>query len=62
MTGGSTFSIQCQKDYTYKPSLPVVKYGVVIDEPEVVIKYGVGPIVELSMVLNQLDQYNQCME
>nr|6V9Z_C Chain C, CtA [Acetivibrio thermocellus ATCC 27405]6V9Z_D Chain D, CtA [Acetivibrio thermocellus ATCC 27405]7T55_C Chain C, PCAT1 peptide substrate [Acetivibrio thermocellus]7T55_D Chain D, PCAT1 peptide substrate [Acetivibrio thermocellus]7T56_C Chain C, PCAT1 peptide substrate [Acetivibrio thermocellus]7T56_D Chain D, PCAT1 peptide substrate [Acetivibrio thermocellus]7T57_C Chain C, PCAT1 peptide substrate [Acetivibrio thermocellus]7T57_D Chain D, PCAT1 peptide substrate [Acetivibrio the len=48
MTGGSTFSIQCQKDYTYKPSLPVVKYGVVIDEPEVVIKYGVGPIVGIK--------------
>ncbi|HHV29016.1 hypothetical protein [Acetivibrio mesophilus] len=45
MTGGSTFSIKCQKNYSFTPSLPVVKYGVVIDDPEIVVKYGVSPIV-----------------
>ncbi|HOM03650.1 MAG TPA: hypothetical protein PLH43_12635 [Acetivibrio sp.] len=45
MTGGAAFRIECQKSYTYQPSVPVVKYGVVIDEPDIVLKYGVSPIV-----------------
>jgi len=50
------------EDYTYKPSLPVVKYGVVIDEPEVVIKYGVGPIVGIKYGVEPIGPIQQCME
>lgn len=43
MTGGARFRIACQKNYTFKPFLPVVEYGVVITDPEIVVKYGVDP-------------------
>lgn len=42
MTGGASFRIACQKRYSFKPSLPTVKYGIITD-PEVTLKYGINP-------------------
>ncbi|NLP14892.1 MAG: hypothetical protein GX383_10565 [Clostridium sp.] len=46
MTGGSSFRIACQKNYSFKPSLPgevVLKYGV---KPNPQPLYGIDPIAQ----------------
>ncbi len=38
MTGGSTFSIACEKQYAFRPATPGLKYGIPV------AKYGIQPI------------------
>lgn len=45
MTGGATFSIACQKQYTYTPTIPTLKYGIIAPEYGIVVaKYGIQPM------------------
>lgn len=45
MTGGSSFYIPCQKNYTFSPNIPYVKYGIPTVKYGIpMAKYGIKPM------------------